>query len=65
MTNNEEFEAYYASTRFDKHSVWKPELNRYTVLSFKQYAWEIWNAARDIPYKFKTGYPHLSESEKE
>lgn len=56
MTNHEEFEAFYATKRWDPHSVWKPDLNRYTCLSFKQYAWEIWNAARGIPYEYIHGY---------
>lgn len=54
--NHKEFEEYYDTTNFENYSVWKPELNRYTLFSMKQYAWEIWNAARGIPYTYDHGY---------
>lgn len=55
--NNKEFE-YWFTTKYPKYigAVWKPELNRYTVMSEKQQCWEVWNAARGIPYEFKHGY---------
>lgn len=61
MNNNnkmhEEFEAWYASKKLSQACVWHPELNRYTVHTTKQFAWEVWNAARGIDYKINFGYP--------
>jgi hypothetical protein len=59
---HEEFEKWYATTKNDKTAVWKPELNRYTVMSTKQFAWEIWNAARGIDYKYNHGYESTKNS---
>ncbi len=53
---HKEFEEWYSKTKYDKNAVWKPELNRYTVMSTKQFAWEIWNAAKGVPYVYNHGY---------
>lgn len=49
--NRQEFETWYASKKLSQAAKWNPDLDRYTVFSTKQFAYEIWNAARGIVYE--------------
>lgn len=53
---HEEFEEWFTN-KYPRYTgaVWKPILNRYTVMSEKQMCWETWNAAKGIPYKYIHG----------
>ena len=59
---HEEFEVWYASKKLCQACKWHPELNRYTVFSTKQFAWEVWNASRGIDYVFNHGFKQNSSS---
>lgn len=49
------FEEFCKKINLGTNSVWKSELNRYTLLSIKQLLWETWNAAKGIDYVYKSG----------
>lgn len=40
------FESWYATTKYDKHSQWHEDKQRFTVMTLKQYMWESWEASR-------------------
>lgn len=45
--SRESFDVWYATTKYDPHSTWHEDKQRYTVMTLKQYLWEAWKASKE------------------